>query len=80
MTPLAHLPTLTSPRRTCAPPSLTLALVLTCPRLQRRRGGDDATTIAIPPSSPSTLIVMLTRVHPVLTRHPSPSLKRPTTH
>jgi hypothetical protein len=35
MTPPAHLPTLTSPRRTCAPPSLTPTLVLTCPRSQR---------------------------------------------
>jgi hypothetical protein len=50
-TPPAHLPTLTSPRRTCTPPTLTLALVLTCPRSQRRRGGDDAMTIATVPLS-----------------------------
>jgi hypothetical protein len=51
MTPPAHLPTLTSPRCTCAPPTLTLALVLTCPCSQRRCGGDDAMTIATAPSS-----------------------------
>jgi hypothetical protein len=67
-TPPAHLPTLTSPRRTCA-------LVLTCPRSQRRRGGDDAMTIATAPSSwrrryhplsPSRSL----RAHPVLAPPP----------
>jgi hypothetical protein len=75
MTPPAHLPTLTSPRRTCAPPTLTLALVLTCPRSQRRRGGDDAMTITTAqsswrrryhPLSPSCSL----RAHPVLAPPP----------
>jgi hypothetical protein len=68
-TPPAHLPTLTSPRRTCAPPTLTLALVLTCPRSQRRRGGDDAMTIATAPSSWRRRYHPLScslRAHPVL--------------
>jgi hypothetical protein len=74
-TPPAHLPTLTSPRRTCTPLTLMLALVLTCPRSQRRRGGDDAMTIATAPSSwrcryhplsPSRSL----RAHPVLAPPP----------